>query len=181
MEGSGRTHCSHLHPGCRQLQRQHSNVQLSCGSLTAAGYVSGPRTVCPSGPGWRRKGALDVDALPRACGLPGGARERPGLSEAGPLVGGGCPPAPPAVFGHLRAPMLCPSQGPCQPSVCELQGRRRGLQGDSPAWWRQTVPRLWEGVEGAASWGLWFSSCADSLTLQLACGRTNEVGKIHGK
>lgn len=144
MEGSGRTHCSHLHPGCRQLQRQHSNVQLSCGSLTAAGYVSGPRTVCPSGSGWRRKGALDVDALPRACGLLGGARECPALSEAGPLVGGGCP----RICRHLGAPMLCPSQGPCQPSVCELQGRRRGLQGDSPAWWRQTVLRLWEGVGG---------------------------------
>ena len=142
MEGSGRTHCNPLHPRCRHLRRQHFNVQLSYDSLTAAGYVSEPQTVCFPGSGWRRGGPLDTDALPRARGLPGGARECLGLPEAGPLVGGE------GVCGHLGAHMLRPSQGPRQPSVCELQGRRRDLQGDRPAWRRQAVPGLWEGVGG---------------------------------
>lgn len=88
MEGSGRTHCNPLHPRCRHLRRQHFNVQLSYDSLTAAGYVSEPGIVCLSGSGWRKGGPLGEDALPRARGLPGGARECLGLSEAGPLVGG---------------------------------------------------------------------------------------------
>ena len=166
MEGSGRTHCNPLHPTRRHLRRQHFNVQLSYDSSTAAGYVSEPGIVCLSGSGWRRGGPLDTDALPRARGLPGGARECLGLSEAGPLVGGE------GVCGHLGAHMLRPSQGPRQPSVCGLQGRRRDLQGEA-------VPGLWEGVGGVP--GLWISSRADSLTLQLACGRTNEVEKIRGR
>lgn len=174
MEGSGRTHCSPLHPRCRHLRRQHFNVQLSYDSLTAAGYVSEPRIVCLSGSGWRRGGPLDVDALPRARGLPGGARGCLGLSEAGPLVGGEGPASAGTsgltCFVQAKAPashlsVSCKAGGVTR-RVTALPGGDRQCPGSGREW--------------GASRGLWISSRADSLTLQLACGRTNEVEKIHG-
>lgn len=95
---------------------------------------------------------------------------------------------------RLRAPQgsrVLSEPRPHQPSVCELQGRKRDLHRDSPAWWRQAVPGAlggacaWEGVwqrRGAGGGSrLWFLSWADDLILQLACWRANEVKKIHGK
>lgn len=55
----------------------------------------------------------------------------------------------------LRAPQgsrVLSEPRPRQPSVCELQDRKRDLHRDSPAWWRQAVPGAlggacaWEGV-----------------------------------
>lgn len=41
IEASGRTQHSPLNPRWRHLRRRRSEVQLPCGPLTAAGYVSG--------------------------------------------------------------------------------------------------------------------------------------------
>lgn len=52
----------------------------------------------------------------------------------------------------LRAPQgsrVLSEPRPRQPSVCELQDRKRDLHRDSPAWWRQAVPGA---LGGACAW-----------------------------
>lgn len=115
------------------------------------------------------------------CGRSAPSMWSPGRSEGGSGTVRGRASGRGRVPPRLRAPRgshVVSSQGPCQPSVSCKAGDAACRVTALPGGNRQSPG---SGREWGASWGLRFSSCADSLTLQLACGRTNEVEKIHGK